>query len=180
MRGSRILAGVGAFVGVAALAGFLLPAHWEVQRSVTIQAPPEAIYPYVARLKSWPEWSPWTAARDPTYRVYFQGQEMGVGAASTWEGEEIGDGILTVTESDPSKGVRYDSTVWGGKFVSQGSMTFHPEAGATRVIWKNEGDLGSNPFKRYARLLVDGFLGPDLEKGLANLKRKVESSTGKP
>jgi hypothetical protein len=35
--------------------------------------------------------------------------------------------------------------------------------------------LGWSPINRYFGLMMDGMMGPDLEKGLTNLKDRVEA-----
>lgn len=59
-----------------------------------------------------------------------------------------------------------------GRFFTIRSL--EPIAGGTRITWRNEGNL-PYPIGRYFGLGVEGMLGPQCEKGLANLKRVCES-----
>lgn len=171
----RLLLPVAVLAVVLAVIGVFLPPTWEVQRSVLIQAKPEQIFPHVNELKRWQTWSAWTTERYPDMKVTFSGPESGVGAQSAWEGEESGEGKLTLTQSDPAKGIAFDMVMDHGLFKSSGSIAFAPEGQATRVTWRNTGDVGDNPYMRYFGLLMDMNMGPDLELGLNNLKRVVES-----
>ena len=44
------------------------------------------------------------------------------------------------------------------------------------VWWKLLGNLGFNPVARYMGLMFNDWVGADYEKGLAKLKRVVESA----
>ena len=44
------------------------------------------------------------------------------------------------------------------------------------VTWTLDADLGRNPVKRWAGLALGALMGGDMEKGLANLKRELETS----
>ena len=106
----------------------------------------------------------------------FTGPESGVGATYTWDGKSSGDGSLTITKSDATRGVAYDLAMKHGAFRSKGeiALTFSPEG--TRVVWSDEGDLGRNPMHRIFGVFLDRVIGPDFEKGLTNLKTQLERS----
>jgi effector-binding domain-containing protein len=58
---------------------------------------------------------------------------------------------------------------------SDGYFTFAEEDGATTVTWAF---ISKMPFfYRFMNYMMDGMLGPDLEKGLNNLKELVENSS---
>src|SRR5262245_4019430 len=80
-------------VGVA----YLLPGHYRVERSVVMKAKPEAVFPHVNTLKTWPEWTAWTTAKYPDMKVKFEGPESGVGATYSWDGQSTGKGLLKLT-----------------------------------------------------------------------------------
>jgi hypothetical protein len=170
----KILIGVGVLLFVLIAVSQLLPSTYHVERSVMIQAKPEAIHPWINDLKKWPEWSAWTTAKDPTLVYAYQGPEAGAGAVSKWEGKQMGQGEMTLTESDPQKGAKFDLSFDQGKYRSRGFFTFEPAGNATKVIWGFDGDVSRNPMDRYFSLLMDKMTGPDFEEGLRNLKQKVE------
>lgn len=167
-------------VCVAVLAAFMmvtglfLPSAWHVDRSILIEASPETIHRYVATPALWAEWCPWPGdGASPA--VGFAGPASGVGAALLWDGEESGGGSLTITHSDPRRGVAYDLRTESPSLEAVGSLALSPEAGGTRVTWSSSGDVGGNPFRRFLTLCYGGLMGPRFERGLADLKRRVES-----
>jgi hypothetical protein len=159
---------------VAAVAGFFLPSSYKVERSASMKARPEAVFPYLNSLKRWEEWIAWNKKRYPDMTVTFTGPETGVGASYSWQGEEVGRGSVKITSSDPGKGIGYDLDFEEGKYVSKGNLTIASEGDGVKVTWTNEGALGNNPLNRYFGLLMDQMLGPDFETGLRNLKQRVE------
>jgi hypothetical protein len=57
---------------------------------------------------------------------------------------------------------------------SEGSLELIPQADGTKVVWIDAGDLGMNPLNRWFGVFLDKLIGPDFEKGLANIAKKVE------
>ena len=160
---------------VLVLISFLLPGKIHVERSTTIAAPPEQIYEYVGTPKRWPEWVAWK----PT-KWEFPGAQTGVGSESKWE-DSTGGGHLKMTKADPQKGVEYD-LAFGGAEPIPGKIEFSPagnaDAGGTKVTWAFDSESGWNPISRYfCFFALDSMVGGDFEKGLANLKQKVESES---
>ena len=90
-------------------------------------------------------------------------------------GAVVGQWVLEIKTASPEEGITY---VFGydGE-TSTGGIGFFPSIDAvTLVTWHAEGDFGFNPIARYFGPLMDGFMGPDFEKGLAGLKKKVEAA----
>lgn len=56
-----------------------------------------------------------------------------------------------------------------------GGFNFKKEGEATVVTWYMDSDMGWNPIGRIFGLFMDGMLGPDFEKGLADIKKVSES-----
>jgi hypothetical protein len=56
-----IIIGVIVVIGVAALLGLTMtmPNTFRVQRSATMKAPPEKVFPLINDFHQWPAWSPW-------------------------------------------------------------------------------------------------------------------------
>ena len=157
------------------IVSLFLPSKYRVERRVTMNAKPGAVFPRINTLKQWPEWTAWTVAKYPDMKVSFSGPEAGVGAGYNWAGQSSGRGALKITRSDPDKGIGYDLDFEGGKYVSKGDITLEPSGEAVSVIWSNEGDLGWNPVSRFFGLFMDKMMGPDFEEGLRNLQKKVEA-----
>lgn len=171
---ATVLVGLlGLFVAVS----FLLPAHWEVERSIVIRAPANRIFPYMNDLKKWPVWTHWDDI-DPNMQREFTGPEEGVGAHQTWTGQRIGNGTLTLTASDPNQGIGYNFTLQHGHYVAHGKISLTPISNGTKVAWLANGDLGNNPASRYFGLMFDSYMGGDFEQSLATLKELAEKPAG--
>jgi effector-binding domain-containing protein len=156
------------------VASFFLPRRVHVERSVTVGAPPSTIFTLVNSFKRFNEWSPW-AEKDPKASYTFSGPRAGVGAKMAWVGDPktVKSGSQEIVESRPHTLVR-NRLEFAGEGPSDATMTLQPEGTATKVTWALDTDLGWNPVARYLGLLFDRWVGPDYEKGLANLKALSE------
>ncbi len=169
----------GLFLGLVVLVGLFLPKEYHVERSVVIQADRAAVYRLVGDLRNWNRWSPWEAA-DPTFVTTLGDRVSGVGASQSWTGGS-GGGSLTFIADSPTSGIVYDLVFDNGRYPGVGRIVYEslPE-GKTRVTWRLDGENPGNPVGRYFGLLVDGLVGPMLEKGLTNLRREAETSNPAP
>ena len=61
------------------------PDAFRVQRSTSIKAPPDRIFPLIVDYRNWPQWSPYEG-RDPDMKRIFSGAPSGKGAKYAWEG----------------------------------------------------------------------------------------------
>lgn len=148
--------------------------HYE--RSTTIEAPPEAIFPYVNDLHRFGEWSPWEKV-DPQMQRSYDGPSAGVGAGYHWKGnKEIGEGSMTITRSTPNREV-----LIALEFISPfrasnvATFTLVASGAGTKVTWAMD---GPNPLMSKVMGLVmnlDKMIGGQFEQGLATLKGMVES-----
>ncbi|WP_257447901.1 SRPBCC family protein [Archangium lipolyticum] len=171
----KILLAFAALGGLVLLIGLVLPSKFRVERSTTINAPPEAVYASVANVQRWQDWSSWNVKTYPGIRWVFGGTAVGVGAVRSWSGEDVGRGTLSLTEADPKTGVAYDTSVEQGRYLMHGRISLAAVESGTRVTWVDEGDIGGNPFAHYAVPFIKSRLGAHLEEGLANLKKQLES-----
>lgn len=167
----RILGGLAVLVLALVLAAFLLPRQFKIERSRVIKAKPEAVLAQIADLKAWKNWGAWQE-RDPNMKLSYSTPSTGVGAWSSWISEKEGSGKMTITSQTPEK-VVYNLEFPDFNMTSIGIMQLKPEAGGTRVVWSDEGDLGMNPMNRWFGLFMDKLVGPDFERGLANIEKIV-------
>jgi len=171
----HIVPGLVIVVALLAVIGFLLPGSYRVERSQTIAAKPDAAFTIVNNLKTWPEWTAWTVARFPDMKIEFSGPGSGAGATYQWSGKSSGSGKLQITKAEAAQLIVYDLDFEQGKHVSKGEISFAPEGDAVKVKWVNYGELGGNPMNRWFGLRMDSMMGPDLQAGLDNLKKKLEA-----
>lgn len=152
------------------------PATFRYTRSTTINAPRELLFGKINDLKNFQSWNPW-ASVDPSCKVTYDGPPDGVGSAYTWSGnKEVGEGTMTITESQPPELVRARMD-FRKPFAATSTVefTFQPDGQGTRVTWSM---FGPNTFMGKAMSLFidcDKMCGDQFSKGLATLKSQTES-----
>jgi hypothetical protein len=149
---------------------YALPSHYRVVRSIDIDAPPSKIYPLVAEVRAWQQWSAWNR-RDPHMEIVYVGPPSGAGAGWMWKSRSEGNGEMTLTGADTDRRIDYALFFPDFDSRSNGAIAFDVVSPTTtRVTWSNEGDLGNNPAMRWMGLAMDRMVGDDFATGLANLK----------
>ena len=164
-------------VGIAVLlvaVGFLLPSTYSAQRSVTINAPVEKVFPLVANHKEWKRWSVWNQ-RDPNMEMTYAGPEMAAGSKWSWKSKSEGNGGMEFSAVEPYKRVGYILTM-EDMTPATGDLKFTPDGTGTKVTWDINGNAGMNPVFRWFGVFMDKMIGPDFEAGLKNLKKLAESA----
>jgi uncharacterized protein YndB with AHSA1/START domain len=153
------------------------PAHFEISRSTEIETPPAAVFEQVNDFHRWDAWSPW-AKLDPNAKTTFEGPSFGDGAKFSWDGDDkVGAGKMTIVDSKPPEAIKIKlEFLRPMASVADTLFTFAPAgSGKTKVTWKMSGENG---FVGKAFSLImdcDKMVGPDFEKGLANMKAIVEA-----
>lgn len=171
--------GILGIVVVVAIAAILIyastkPDSFRVQRTASMNAPPEKIFPYLNELMRWREWSPYEA-RDPDMKRAYTGPESGKGAAYEWDGNNnVGKGRMEITEAAPSKVVIKLDFIKPFEGHNTAELTLQPKDGQTIVTWAM---YGPSPFM--SKLIgtfmdMDDMIGRDFAAGLAKLKTIVE------
>lgn len=154
------------------------PSEFRVSRSETIAAPPSVVFDHVNELHLWPAWSPFLKL-DPNMKMTYSGPPSGVGAVSSWAGnDQAGEGSMTIVESKPGEVVRFRlDFVKPFKGTNEAEFTFKPQGNDTVVTWSMSGKNGFL-FKAISLFCnMDKALGSVFSEGLANLKKVSE--TGK-
>lgn len=153
---------------------YVIPKQVRVERTVTINAAPEHVFAYLNDPHQFEKWEPWNKDEDPTITHKYAGAESGVGAERSWESKKWGLGKQVITASEANKHVAQDLYFQNEEKPAKSAVTLTPKEGGTEVKWTTELDMGYNPFMRYCGLMMDSWLGSDMEKGLAKLKDVVE------
>lgn len=171
----KILIAIGviivAFLAVAAMQ----PAHFQVERSMTIAAPDSVLFAQVNDFHNWNGWSPW-AKLDPAMKQNFEGPPSGAGAIYSWAGtSKVGEGRMTITESTPSSKILIRlEFLKPFSATNTTEFTFTPAAGGTTVKWAMSGENGFVA-KAFGMVMnMDKTIGGDFEKGLSQMKGVVE------
>ena len=157
--------------------GYLLPDEVTLQRQTIINAPPGKVFELVGGFKRFNEWSPW-AELDPKTQYTFEGPESGVGAKMSWASNDpnVGTGSQTIVEHVPNSHVASDLD-FGAMGKSQAYWDLKPEGAGTSATWGFKMKL-EGLMDRWFGLLMDRFIGPDYDKGLAKVKALAEKEAG--
>jgi hypothetical protein len=159
-----------AIVGV----GALLPDRAHVERSVTVGTPPTRAFEVLNSFRDFSKWSPWHE-RDPNARYRFDGPESGVGARMSWESSnpQVGKGSQTIAVSEPERRIKV-LLDFGPMGQAAAGYLIAPDGAGSRITWTFDTEFGWDLFGRYLGLMMDRWIGPDYERGLANLKKLLE------
>lgn len=167
---------LGLLVVLVVVVGWLLPREVTVERAIGIDKPADAIFPWIASLKMWPDWTVWNKQEDPSLVYTYSGADAGRGASMTWTAKKMGSGSLTITDAAPGRYIRYTLRLQNRTMVVRGNIEIEPAGGgATLVQWFDTVDFGRNPFTRWLAFLVKPMLGRAYHRNLAGLKAAVET-----
>jgi uncharacterized protein YndB with AHSA1/START domain len=151
------------------------PDSFSIQRVITVQAPPQKIFPLINDFHQWGSWSPYEN-KDPAMKRSYSGAASGTGAVYAWEGNKnVGSGRMEILDaSTPSRIViKLDFfTPFEGHNTAE--FTMLPQGDATNITWLMYGPLPFMGKIMHVFINVDNMIGKDFEAGLANLKRLTE------
>lgn len=163
--------------GIAAVLVFALtkPDTFRVERTLTVKAPADAIYPQVADFHRWTAWSPYES-RDPAMKRTFGGAAEGKGATYAWVGNNnVGAGHMEILEANAPLRLRIKLD-FERPFEGHNSaeFTFVPQGDATLITWAMYGPAPFLSKLMQVFINMDGMIGKDFEAGLASLKKLTE------
>jgi uncharacterized protein YndB with AHSA1/START domain len=156
--------------------GLFLPQTAHVERSMTTKASPATVYGLVDGFKRFNEWSPW-ASLDPATKYTYSGPETGVGARMEWTSAnpDVGNGSQEVIAVEPGRRVT-SKLDFGMDNPTTSTINLVPDGTGTRITWALDTDFSGSLLGRYFGLALDRMVGPDYEKGLAQLQAVAEST----
>jgi uncharacterized protein YndB with AHSA1/START domain len=151
------------------------PNSFRVQRSITIKAPAEKIFPQVNDLRAQQAWSPWEA-KDPAMKRTYSGEQSGKSAKYEWQGnKQVGHGRMEIVESTPpTRLVMKIDFLEPFPANNMAEFVLEPRGDSTVVTWAI---YGPSPFM--SKLMgvfmnIDTMVGKEFDTGLANLKAQME------
>ncbi len=164
-------------MGVAGVVGYAVatqPDTFRVQRTATIDAPPEKLVGILSDLRRGAEWSPYEK-KDPAMKKTFSGPASGPGAKLEWDGNsDVGAGSLTVAEVTPANitlNLAMTRPMNANNIVE---YTFAPQGKATNMTWAMHGPMPLISKVMCVFVDLDRMLGADMERGLKDLKALAE------
>jgi len=162
---------------VAGLLGYAAtkPDTFRVQRSASMKAPPEKIFPLINDFHNWVSWSPWEKL-DLEMKKTHSGAASGKGAIYEWEGnKKVGQGRMEITEeSPPSKVAIKLDFIKPFQANNKAEFALDRQGDSTNVTWTMD---GSQPFMFKVMgvfMNLDNMIGKDFEAGLASMKGIAE------
>ena len=174
----KVLIGVAALVAIVLLLAAFKSPDFRVERSLTIAAPPQALFGWFNNPRKFDEFNPWLKL-DPSAKTEYAGPEAGVGAVASWEGKKTGKGKATILESRPNELVRLRMD-WIEPMagVSTVDYLFKADGDKTTVTWAMYGRQDSFLGKVVSLFMdCDSMCGPQFENGLADLAKIVTTSS---
>ncbi len=165
---------------LVAVAGFLAfvasrPGSFRVERTTSVAALPERIYPLVADLRRMDEWSPWDEL-DPSMKKQFSGDPAQPGAGYSWAGnDQVGEGKMTILEVSPPTRVTFRlEFLKPHQSVATTGFQLVPDGSATKVSWNMEGKLSFMEKLVGVFMDMEGMIAKDFDAGLAGIKAIAE------
>lgn len=156
----------------------MAPQAFSIERSITIAAPAEAIFPFIVDFHQWKLWTPWEGL-DPSLERTYGGPTGAVGSTYAWKGNrKAGQGSMNVTDLvvPDSVSVQLDFLKpFKASNRAVFTLTEDPAAAGTEVRWTMTGE-NAGLAKLFAKIVsTDKLVGRDFEKGLASLKLIAEN-----
>ncbi|HZZ78088.1 MAG TPA: SRPBCC family protein [Gemmataceae bacterium] len=166
------LAGIIAVVcGVAALQ----PAEYTISRSITIDAPPEQVFPMVNDFRNWEKWNPFLKM-DPSSAITISTPSAGKDATYQWKGnDQVGEGKMIILDSVPSKSVKIKLDFLKPiEDTADVEFTFVPDGDKTVVTWKMAGRREFLMKAMVVAMDMNSLISGKFDEGLADMKQAVE------
>ena len=175
-RGIRILIWIAAIIGLLLLIGAFLPGSVTVSRSTSIKAPASTVYGVLTDLTTYDAWMPWNQI-DSNMKKTFGPLTKGKGAWYSWSSEnwKVGEGKLEISAVVPNQSVTTDLVFGGSDEINKAEWKLEPDGNETKTTWTMHAHFGHNPISRWFGLFAESMIAPDFEKGLAQLKQKIET-----
>jgi uncharacterized protein YndB with AHSA1/START domain len=151
------------------------PDTFVVQRTASINAPPEKIFPLINDFDNWASWSPYEK-KDPAMKRTRSGAASGRGSVYAWEGDKnVGKGRMEIAEASPPSRITlkldFEKPFAAHNIVD---FTLEPKGQSTSVTWAMHGPVPYLAKIVHVIFNMDRMVGQDFEAGLASLKALAE------
>jgi uncharacterized protein YndB with AHSA1/START domain len=170
-----ILAVLLLIVGVVLANAAAKPDTFRVERTASIKAPPERIFPLIDNFDNWGAWSPYEK-KDPAMKRTRSGAPSGKGSVYAWDGDRnVGRGRMEIADATPPSTLTlkldFEKPFEAHNIVN---FTMVRRGDATDVTWAMQGRVPFLAKVVHVFINVDRMVGQDFEAGLANLKALAE------
>ncbi|HBA59804.1 MAG TPA: hypothetical protein DCZ92_03085 [Elusimicrobia bacterium] len=161
------------FIGCFIAGGLLLPAEFELSRSIAIAAHPVKVHLQVGELTQWQAWWPWDRKRG-TKTLTPGPITSGPGATLSWTGKPR-PGEVVLIKTSPTEGLEYEVLLAGNAKPYKGKFIYHATEQGTVLELVVSGRFETPITGPYLATLCDSMHGGMLDWGLENIKELVES-----
>jgi hypothetical protein len=151
------------------------PDTMRVQRSTSIKAPAEKIFPLISNFHNWTQWSPFESL-DPALQRTYSGSSQGQGAVYEWAGNsQVGKGRMEILDAkEPSQIVIKLDFIEPFEGHMTAEFTLDTKGDATEVTWATYGPQSYCGKIMSCLIDCDAMLGKNFETGLASMKAVAE------
>jgi hypothetical protein len=164
------------FIG-AAIAGFLMPASFSVERSTVMEAYSDDVFPYLGNLENYKDWSALNHKLGNTALIT-GGADDGTGQSQAWKNGPKGYefGSREIVQSQSGEFVQINLNIAGQDSLMTHAMTANTD-GTVTVLSLHEIPQPGFPFVgRLRRYLVKSSYEAEMDEALERLKTQVEAS----
>ncbi|RMH60748.1 MAG: hypothetical protein D6677_13225 [Calditrichaeota bacterium] len=166
---------IAVLLGIVAVVPLFIDPEVNVSRSIEIQQSPEVVFTVIKNYDLYPEWIPWTRAdKDAEYTI--DGEPGDVGSTWSWNGDTVGQGSLTLAEIRPNSYIKGKLSFYK-PWVANADDLWQIDSLSeekSRVTWTYH-TVTDGYLMRFMNLRYESILGPEMERGLKNLKTFVEN-----
>lgn len=147
---------------------------FRIERSTLVDAPPEAVFPFVNDFHKWADWSPFEKM-DTELKKTFTGSDAGLGATYAWDGKKSGAGRMEIKTAD-APGRIVIQLDFSKPFTAHNTaeFTFERQGKGTKVTWAMTGPQTLMSKVMGLFFSMEKMVGPQFEEGLAALKGLAE------
>jgi hypothetical protein len=174
MVGAAVIA---AIVVVVLAYAAMQPDRFQIQRSTSIKASADKIFPLINDLHAFNTWNPFDK-KDPNIKGAYSGPASGKGARYGFESSKTGTGSIEIVDTaSPSRVTMRLTMIKPIAADNRVVFILEPQGDATRVTWAMDGEV---PFVGKVIHLIfsmDKMVGRDFEAGLADLKTLAQRSS---
>jgi uncharacterized protein YndB with AHSA1/START domain len=166
-----------ALVSIVLIVALFVEKKFEVKRSIEIEREPSNVFDYLKYLENHSNFTVWSQM-DPDIKQTYSGPEGNVGSIYKWNSkdENVGVGEQEISQIVNNEKIIYEIRLikpWESTANATFSISDDSEQ-TTIVNWSFEGEV-SWPWNITLLFMnMDEKLGPELEKGLSNLKNILE------
>lgn len=167
-----------ALIALLLILALFVNGEYSVRKTIEIDRSSDEIFEYVSHLKNQDEYSVW-AQMDPDMKKTYTGTDGKVGFISAWDSknEDVGKGEQEITKIISGERIEtklrfiepFEAT--DDAFISTESIGENK----TKVTWGFDGKIGYPWNLTLLFMDMEKMLGPDLQKGLENLKLLLEA-----